>query len=72
MNDQTPDSYIKAKLVILGATGDGKSSLENFILNKKDPNSETKQNIGNNDFDDTEYIFLIDTPELKDTRALDK
>ena len=57
MNDQTPESYIKAKLVILGATGDGKSSLENFILNKKDPNSKTKQNIGNTDFDDTEYIF---------------
>ena len=41
---------MKAKLVILGATGDGKSSLGNFIFNKKDlftviddPESATKE-----------------------------
>lgn len=72
MNDQTPESSIKAKLVILSEIRDGKSSLGNFILNKKVPDSETKQIIGNSDFDEAEYIFLIDIPDLQDTRALDK
>ena len=70
---------IKAKLVILGATGDGKSSLGNFILNKKDlfrvsddPDSETKETIGHNGINGSENIFVIDTPGLQDTRASDK
>ena len=74
-----PKKPIKAKLVILGATGDGKSSLGNFILNKKDlfrvsddPESETKETIGHNGINGAENIFVIDTPGLQDTRASDK
>lgn len=73
---QTP---FKAKLVILGATGDGKSSLGNFILNKKDlftvsddPESETKETIGHNGIEGAEDIFVIDTPGLQDTKNSDK
>lgn len=69
----------KAKLVILGATGDGKSSLGNYILNKKDlfrvsddPESETKETLGHNGINGAEDIFVIDTPGLSDSRAEDK
>ena len=79
MSAPTPEGLIKAKLVILGATGDGKSSLGNFILNKKDlfrvsddPDSETKETIGNSGVDGSENVFVIDTPGLQDTRASDK
>lgn len=75
----TPKGPMKAKLVILGATGDGKSSLGNFILNKKDlftvsddPESETKETIGHNGFDGAEEVFVIDTPGLQDTKSSDK
>ena len=78
-SEKTPPGLIKAKLVILGATGDGKSSLGNFILNKKDlftvsddPDSETKETIGHNGVDGAEDIFVIDTPGLQDTKASDK
>lgn len=78
-SEKTPRGLIKAKLVILGATGDGKSSLGNFILNKKDlftvsddPDSETKETIGHNGVDGAEDIFVIDTPGLQDTKASDK
>ena len=73
-----PHEY-KAKLVILGATGDGKSSLGNYILNKKglfrvsdDPESETKETLGYSGVDGAEDIFVIDTPGLQDSRASDK
>ena len=63
-----PREY-KAKLVILGATGDGKSQLGNFILGKKDlfrvsddPESETKETLGYSGVDGAEDIFVIDTP----------
>ena len=79
MSAPTPEGAIKAKLVILGATGDGKSSLGNFFLNKKDlfrvsddPDSETKETIGNSGVDGSENVFVIDTPGLQDTRASDK
>ena len=75
----TPKGKMKAKLVILGATGDGKSSLGNFILNKKDlftvsddPESETKETIGHNGIDGAEEVFVIDTPGLQDTKSSDK
>ena len=75
----TPKGRMKAKLVILGATGDGKSSLGNFILNKKDlftvsddPESETKETIGHNGIDGAEEVFVIDTPGLQDTKSSDK
>ena len=86
MNAPNPQGFkgktqgnIKAKLVILGATGDGKSSLGNFILNKKDlftvsddPESETKETIGHYGIDGSEEIFVIDTPGLQDTKQSDK
>ena len=61
----------KAKLVILGDTGDGKSSLGNYILNLKDrfrvsddPDSETKETLGYSGSNVAEDIFVIDTPGL--------
>ena len=73
-----PREY-KAKLVILGATGDGKSSLGNYILNQKglfrvsdDPESETKETLGYSGVNGAEDIFVIDTPGLQDSRASDK
>ncbi|KAG4085979.1 P-loop containing nucleoside triphosphate hydrolase protein [Neocallimastix lanati (nom. inval.)] len=69
----------KASLILIGETGNGKSSLGNFILKKNvfpvsdNPESETKitrgEHGGNNVTDD---IFVIDTPGLMDAEGTDK
>lgn len=66
-------------MIIIGATGDGKSSLCNFILGKnkftvsEDPNSETKETIGYyGDDEETKNIYVIDTPGLHDDTGTDK
>ena len=70
---------IKANILILGETGNGKSSLGNFILNRKeifptsnDTNSETKQTIGHYGIGDSKNVFVIDTPGLLDPEGNDK
>ena len=69
----------KASLILIGETGNGKSSLGNFILKKNvfpvsdNPESETKitrgEHGGSNVTDD---IFVIDTPGLMDAEGTDK
>ena len=69
----------KISLLLLGATGDGKSQLGNFILNNPsafkvsdDIKSETKETIGAYGINGSENIFVIDTPGLQDTEENDK
>ena len=66
-------------LILLGATGDGKSQLGNFILNNPkafkvsdDINSETKETRGEYGINGAEDLFIIDTPGLQDTNEKDK
>ena len=66
-------------LLLLGATGDGKSQLGNFILNNPkgfkvsdDIKSETKETRGEYGINGAEDIFVIDTPGLQDTEEEDK
>ena len=69
---------IDAKLLLVGETGNGKSSLGNFILNRKvfsvsdNPQAETKITRGEYGIGDTKDIFVIDTPGLQDSEGADK
>ncbi|OUM59779.1 hypothetical protein PIROE2DRAFT_63558 [Piromyces sp. E2] len=70
---------VSASLILIGETGNGKSSLGNFILNKKEvfsvsdnPESETKITIGEHGDNENRDIFVIDTPGLKDAEETDK
>ena len=69
---------ISAKLLLVGETGNGKSSLGNFILNRKvfsvsdNPKAETKITRGEYGIDKTKDIFVIDTPGLQDSEGADK
>ena len=66
------------EFVVIGATGTGKSSFCNFVLNKEifktsdDPNSETKEVKGSYGIKDSKNIFAIDTPGLKDSSDEDQ
>ncbi|BFU21958.1 AIG1 family/50S ribosome-binding GTPase, putative [Entamoeba histolytica] len=66
-------SIKQTKLLILGSTGDGKSTLGNFILKKNvfkesnEPKSETKQTLGSYGEGDRKDVFVIDTPGLQDS-----
>lgn len=66
----------RVKMVVLGQTGDGKSSLCNYIINCKDkftvsdnPESETKRTIGALGEDNN--VYIIDTPGLQDSHGTD-
>lgn len=69
---------IKTSILILGETGNGKSSLGNFILNREifktsnNPSSETKKPNGQYGIGETKDIFVIDTPGLQDPEGKDK
>ncbi|KAG4085982.1 P-loop containing nucleoside triphosphate hydrolase protein [Neocallimastix lanati (nom. inval.)] len=69
---------INASLILLGETGNGKSSLGNFILNKQvfsvsdNPESETKETKGEKGDGDNAGIFVIDTPGLQDAEGTDR
>ena len=66
----------KANIIVLGETGNGKSSFCNCVLKKNkfsvsdDTKSETKETIGY--YDDNNNIFMIDTPGLQDSEGTDK
>ncbi len=65
-------------MIVIGATGDGKSSLCNFILGTNkfkvsdDPESETKETMGSYGINDAKNIYVIDTPGLHDDKGTDK
>ncbi|BFU21035.1 AIG1 family/50S ribosome-binding GTPase, putative [Entamoeba histolytica] len=71
-------SIKQTKLLILGSTGDGKSTLGNFILKKNvfkesnEPKSETKQTIGFYGEGDRQDVFVIDTPGLQDSEGMER
>ncbi|EDR27771.1 hypothetical protein, conserved [Entamoeba dispar SAW760] len=70
----------KTKLIMIGNTGDGKSSLGNFILKKKsngfevsdEAKSVTQKTEGSYGEGDRSDVFVIDTPGLQDSGGLDK
>lgn len=69
----------KTSILILGETGNRKSSLGNFILNRKNAfttsnntKSETKETSGKYGITDTKNIFVIDTPGLLDPEGKEK
>ncbi|EDR21633.1 hypothetical protein, conserved [Entamoeba dispar SAW760] len=65
------------KLLLIGETGDGKSSLGNFILKKdvfsvsNSPNSVTKEAVGYFGEVDRSDVFVVDTPGLNDSKNFD-
>ncbi|OUM59778.1 hypothetical protein PIROE2DRAFT_63557 [Piromyces sp. E2] len=69
---------INAKLLLLGETGNGKSSLGNFIFGKEvfsvseNPESETKVTTGAYGDNENSGIFVIDTPGLQDAEGTDR
>ena len=69
---------IKTSILIIGETGNGKSSLGNFILNReifktsKNASSETKEPNGQYGIGETKDIFVIDTPGLQDPEGKDQ
>ena len=69
---------IKANIIVLGETGNGKSQFCNAILQTQvftvsdDTKSETKETKGSYGKNDAEKIFVIDTPGLQDSEGTDK
>jgi len=69
---------VKANIIVLGETGNGKSQFCNAILQKQaftvsdDTKSETKETKGSYGNNDAEKIFAIDTPGLQDSEGTDK
>ena len=66
----------KVKMVGIGQTGDGKSSLCNYIINCKDkfnvssdPDSGTKTTVGA--LAEDKNVYIIDTPGLQDSHGTD-
>lgn len=68
----------KASILVFGETGNGKSTLGNWLLNCKafstsgSVNAETKDTIGKFGEGDAKDVFVIDTPGLQDTEGADK
>ncbi|EDR25776.1 hypothetical protein EDI_162750 [Entamoeba dispar SAW760] len=65
----------QTKLLVMGHTGHGKSSLGNFILKKNvfsvsvNPNSETNETKGYSGTGDRSDILVIDTPSFNDSKG---
>lgn len=71
-------SKVKANIIVLGETGNGKSQfcnaiLQNYVFNvSADTKSETKETRGAYGVNEAEEIFVIDTPGLQDSEGTDK
>ncbi len=65
-------------MILIGETGNGKSSLGNALLGYKaftvsaDVKAETKETMGKYGQGDAEKVFVIDTPGFQDTEGADK
>ncbi|EDR21630.1 hypothetical protein, conserved [Entamoeba dispar SAW760] len=71
-------SITQTKLILIGKTGDGKSSLGNYILNKKvfsendGAKSVTQKTMGDSGEGDRKNVFVIDTPGFQDCDGVKK
>lgn len=78
IKNEVENKFISTKLIVMGETGNGKSSLGNFILGKQafpvsdKSTTETKITKGHHGINKNKDIFVIDTPGLCDTRNEDR
>ncbi|GAB1220668.1 hypothetical protein ENUP19_0056G0027 [Entamoeba nuttalli] len=72
------DNPKQTKLLLIGETGNGKSSLGNFILKKNvfevgdSPNSETREVVGEKGEGDRSDLIVIDTPSLQESKEFNE
>ncbi|EMD42385.1 AIG1 family protein, partial [Entamoeba histolytica KU27] len=75
---ESEDKQKQTKLLLIGETGNGKSSLGNFIL-KNDvftvsdsTISETRDVVGENGKGDRKDLIVIDTPSLQESKEFNE
>ncbi|EAL42945.2 AIG1 family protein putative [Entamoeba histolytica] len=72
------DNTKQTKLLLIGETGNGKSSLGNFILQKyvfkvgDSPNPETREVVGENGKGERNDLIVIDTPSLQESKEFNE
>ncbi|EMD45746.1 AIG1 family protein [Entamoeba histolytica KU27] len=72
------DNTKQTKLLLIGESGNGKSSLGNFILRKNvfevssSPNPETREVVGENGEGERSDLIVIDTPSLQESKEFNE